>query len=181
MQHRATPSDHNTYRNRAVRAPRRLSHRKQPNARTRVSTPLRTPHSEPDGASNHRAQQSQIAHRARKCGATARNASQPTRRATQETRTPHGRKAKRRRAGRRSATKPHPTQESRGGRKGLAPGLAPGPIPPAKRPHTTVWRQTRVRERSEVMTLHRRPVAALTNLSYTSKLQPVSNCTKCPR
>lgn len=31
------------------------------------------------------------------------------------------------------------------------------------------------------MTLHRRPVAALTNLSYTSKLQPVSNCTKCPR
>ena len=73
------------------------------------------------------------------------------------------------------------TKESRGGRKGLAPGIAPGPIPPVKRPHTTVWRQTRVRERSEVMTLHRRPVAALTNLSYTSKLQPVSNCTKCPR
>ena len=104
---------------------------------------------------------------------------QPTRQARHPgTRTPHGRKAKRRRAGRRSATKPHPTQESRG-RKGLAPGLAPGPIPPAKRPHTTVWRQTRVRERSEVMTLHRRPVAALTNLSYTSKPQPVSNYTKC--
>ena len=117
---------------------------------------------------------------AQKCGATARNASQPARRATQE-HAPHT-------TGKQNAGAPggapqqNPTPPKKaGGRKGLAPGLAPGPIPPAKRPHTTVWRQTRVRERSEVMTLHRRPVAALTNLSYTSKPQPVSNYTKCPR
>lgn len=53
-----------------------------------------------------------------KCGATAQNASQPTRRATQETRAPNGRKAKRRRAGRRSATKPrNPHQRKQRGEK----------------------------------------------------------------
>ena len=53
------------------------------------------------------AQQSQIAHRVRKMRSN-RPKRQPTRQARHPgTRAPHGRKAKRRRAGRRSATKPH--------------------------------------------------------------------------
>lgn len=88
-------------------------------------------------------------------------------------------KTQARRAALRNKT-PKPSPKKAPGRKGLAPGLAPGPIPPVKRPHTTVWRQTRVRERSEVMTLHRRPVAALANLSYTSKLQPVIQLYQVP-
>jgi len=106
---------------------------------------------------------------------------QPTHQARHPGNTRHTRqesKTQARRAALRNKT-PKPSPKKAPGRKGLAPGLAPGPIPPVKRPHATVWRQTRVRERSEVMTLHRRPVAALTVLSYASKLQPVSNCTKC--
>ena len=127
------------------------------------------PHSEPDGASNHRAQQFQITHRARKMRSN-RPKRQPTRQARHPGNTHHTRqesKTQARRAALRNKTPPH--QRKQRGRKGLAPGIAPGPIPPVKRPHATVWRQTRVRERSEVMTLHRRPVAALTTLSYTSK------------
>ena len=106
---------------------------------------------------------------AQKCGATARNASQPARRATQE-HAPHT-------AGKQNAGAPGgaPQQnsttfakESRGEKRARAGTRT--------QTHTTSQTSTRnrvaanARQRSsEVMTLHRRPVAALTTLSYASK------------
>ena len=106
---------------------------------------------------------------AQKCGATARNASQPARRATQE-HAPHT-------AGKQNAGAPGgaPQQnsttfakESRGEKRARAGTRT--------QTHTTSQTPTRNRvaanarqRRSEVATLHRRPVAALTTLSYASK------------
>ena len=97
-----------------------------------------------------------------KCGATARNASQPARRATQETRATHGRKAKRRRAGRRSATKPHNLHHRKQrGEKGSRRDSHPDPHHQSN-VHTQPCGGSARQRRSEVMTLNRRPVAALT-------------------
>lgn len=116
-----------------------------------------------------------------KCGATARNASQPARRATQETRATHDRKAKRRRAGRRSATKPHNLHHRKQrGEKGSRRDSHPDPYHQSN-VHTQPCGGERpsAPQRGHDSTP---PTSGRSHcLSYATRLQPVSNYPKCPQ
>lgn len=143
--------------------------------------PLRTPHREPDGASNRRAQQFQIAHRTRKMRSN-RPKRQPTHQARHPgTRAPHSRKAKRRRAGRRSATKPHNLHHRKQrGEKGSRRDSHPDPYHQSN-VHTQPCGGERpsAPQRGHDSTP---PTSGRSHcLSYATKLQPVSNYPKCPR